>query len=316
MPFKRTTLLLAAIVAALVLAVPANAKPHYRVGISEQNAAVFHQPAWQALKLKRVRYVIPWDYYKDPGQTAEATQFLNLAREYKQDVLVMFTARRGCWNGKRYSRSKACRAPSTSAYRSAVRRFRRDFPWVKTFAPWNEANHVSQPISKNPKRAAQYYSVLRRECKGCKILAADVLDQSNVRTYLRRFLRYSKNKGRLWGLHNYKDVNRRQSKGLRTVLRTVPGQVWLTETGGITTFLTSGFKTSPRRAANATKYMFQLADRYDTRKRGYRSKLTRLYVYRWFGEPGGNFDSGLVNPDGSPRPAFEQFAKYAKRRLK
>ena len=62
--------------------------------------------------------------------------------------------------------------------------------------------------------------------------------------------------------------------------------------------------------------MFQLADRFDTKKRGYKSKLTRIYVYRWWGEPNGAFDSGLVNADGSPRPAFAQFAKYAKRRLK
>ncbi len=314
MPFKRTTFLLAAIVAALVLATPANA--NYRVGLSEQDARVFDQPAWQALKLKRVRYVVYWDYYKHPDQVANTTAFLNAARARNQDVLVMFTARQGCWNGKRYSRSSACRAPSTRAYKSAVRAFRRAFPFVKTFAPWNEANHVSQPTSKSPKRAAQYYDVLRKECKGCKVLAADVLDQSNVTSYLRSFIRYSHNRGRVWGLHNYKDVNRKQSKGLTSVLKTVPGEVWLTETGGITTFLTSGFKTSPSRAASRTKYMFQLADRFDSKRRGYKSKLTRLYVYRWFGEPGGNFDSGLVNPDGSPRPAFEQFAKYAKRRLK
>ena len=32
--------------------------------------------------------------------------------------------------------------------------------------------------------------------------------------------------------------------------------------------------------------MFQLADRYDSQQQGYKSKLTRLYVYRWFGETG------------------------------
>ena len=41
--------------------------------------------------------------------------------------------------------------------------------------------------------------------------------------------------------------------------------------------------------------MFQLADRFDSSKKGYKSKLTRIYVYRWWGEPG-TFDSGLVNP--------------------
>ena len=65
----RTTIVLAAL-AALVLAVPASA--NYRVGISEQDARTFDQPLWQGLKLKRVRYIVPWDFYKGDGQ-AEAT---------------------------------------------------------------------------------------------------------------------------------------------------------------------------------------------------------------------------------------------------
>jgi hypothetical protein len=316
MQSKRTTLLAAAIAALVLLSAAVPASANYRVGMAEQDAHMFDQPAWQALKLKRVRYVVAWDYAKYPGLVAETNTFLTVARAHKQDVLVMFTAHRGCWNGRRYSKSKVCRAPSTKSYKKEFVKFRRAYPFVKTFAPWNEANHAAQPTAKSPKRAAQYYDVVRKSCKGCKVLAADVLDSSTVASWLRKFNRYSHNRGRLWGLHNYKDVNRRQSKGLTRVLKTVRGEVWLTETGGITTFRTSGFKTSSTRAASATKYMFQLADRFDTRKRGYKSKLTRLYVYRWFGEPGGNFDSGLVNPDGSPRKAFTQFKKYVKRRLK
>ena len=308
----RTTIVLA-VLAALVLAVPASA--NYRVGISEQDARTFDQPLWQNLQLKRVRYIVPWDFYKGDGQ-AEATTFMNAARAKNQDVLVMFTARRGCYSKGKYSKSSACRAPSKAAYTTAFKKFKAAFPWVKSYAPWNEANHVSQPTAKSPKRAADYYAVLRANCKGCKILAADVLDQSTVTSWLRSFIKYSKNKGRVWGLHNYKDVNRKQSKGLTNVLKTVPGEVWLTETGGITKFESSGFKKSDSRAASATKYMFQLADRFDSRKKGYKSKVTRIYVYRWWGEPDGTFDSGLVNPDGSKRPAYDQFAKYAKRRLK
>jgi hypothetical protein len=303
-----------AALAAAILAAPAHA--NYRVGLSEQSPALFSQPAWQSLKLKRVRYIIPWDYYKDAGQHNEVITFLNAAHANKQDVLLAFSARRGCYVNGKYSKSSACRAPSTSAYKSAVTRFHKEFPWVKTFSPWNEENHVSQPTHSSPKRAVQYYDTLRRACKGCTVMAADVLDQSNVTSWLRSFLHYSHGRGTIWGLHNYKDVNRHQSKGLTNVLKTVPGQLWLTETGGIVTFLPA-FKTSLSRSSSATKYMFQLADKYDSKRRGYRSKLTRLYVYRWFGEqPGARFDAGLVNPDGSPRAALSQFEKYAKHRLK
>ena len=305
-----------AALAAMILALPATASANYRVGMSEQSPAMFDQPAWQALKLKRVRYIVPWDWYKNAGQNNEVVGFMSRAHAAGQDVLVAFSARRGCYENGKYSRSSACKAPSTTAYKSAVTRFHKAYPWVKTYSPWNEENHVSQPTHSSPKRAVQYYDTLRRACKGCTVMAADVLDQSNVTTWLRQFLHYSHGRGTIWGLHNYKDVNRHQSKGLTNVLKTVPGQLWLTETGGIVTFLPS-FKTSISRSSSATKYMFQLADRYDAKRRGYRSKLTRLYVYRWYGEaPGARFDAGLVNPDGSPRPALTQFQKYVKNRLK
>src|SRR5205823_1828506 len=136
----------------------------------------------------------------------------------------------------------------------AVTTFRKAYPWVRTYSPWNEENHVSQPTHSSPARAVSYYNTMRSVCKGCTVMAADVLDQSNVGSWLRSFLRSSHGRGSIWGLHNYKDVNRHQSAGLRNVLKTVPGQVWLTETGGIVTFLPS-FKTSLSRASSATKYM-------------------------------------------------------------
>src|SRR4029078_2855511 len=111
--------------------------------------------------------------------TQQAADFLNTAKSAKQDVLVMFTARRGCYQNGKYSKSSACKAPSSSAYKTAVRTFRKAYPWGKTDAPGNETNHVSQPTSKSPKTAARYYDVLRKECGSkCKVMAADVLDQS------------------------------------------------------------------------------------------------------------------------------------------
>jgi len=297
----------------LVALVTAPAEAGVRVALSEQSARMFDDPNWRSLKLKRVRYIVPWDYAKHADQANEVGSFMNAARVSRQEVLVTFSARRGCFVNNRYSRSSACRAPSPSAYRSAVRAFRKSYPFAKTFAPWNEANHVSQPTYRKPSLAVRYYNALRGVCKGCKVMAADVLDSSDVATYLRGFLRASHGRGRIWGLHNYKDVNRRQSRGLTTVLRTVPGEVWLTETGGIVKF-GSDFPRSESRAAARTRYMFQLAARYDSRRRGLRARLTRLYVYRFYGEPSDSrFDAGLVNENGSPRASYSQFKKYARR---
>jgi hypothetical protein len=297
----RLILPIAVLLAALV-AVPA-AQAKVRVGLSEQNPALFAQPSWAQLKLKRVRYILPWDYFKSAPQHAEVTAFMNAARVKRQDILVTFSARRGCFVA-RYSKKKACRAPSKKTYISAVTRFRKEFPYAKLFSPWNEVNHVSQPTYRKPKLAARYYLALKSVCKRCTVMAADVLDQPDAVSYLRRFLRATKGKGRIWGLHNYADVNRLRSSGVSGVLRTVRGQVWLTETGGIVRF-GRGFPYSLKRAAARTKYMFKLVRKY--------KRVKRIYVYRWFGEPrSARFDAGLVNPNGSARPAFKQFKKGIK----
>jgi hypothetical protein len=311
MPLRRL-LLPAVLLICAALAAPAGAA--VRVGMGDQDPAMFDQPTFQALKIKRVRYLVPWDWYKEPFNQAQVDAFMARAREARADVLVHFTARRGCYQtGNRYSKSRACRAPSVKAYTASVKRFRREHPTVRTYGTWNEANHVSQPIAKNPRRAAQYFLALRKACRRCTIVAADVLDISNMRRYLRTFLRYAKGRAKIFGLHNYQDVNRVTQSGTREILSTVPGQVWLTETGGILSFLPN-FKRSASRQKARTRYMFRLVDRYDTRRRGLRSMVTRLYNYQWSGaERGAAFDAGLVEPDGSPRPAYATFKRLARK---
>jgi Glycosyl hydrolase catalytic core len=305
--------LLAALMS-LVVAAPASAK--YRVGLGEQNASMFDNASWQSMKLKRVRYLVPWDYAKHRGQRDEVNYFMARARQAKQDVLVTFTARRGCYSVRgRYSKKKACRAPSTKAYKKTFLAFDKAFPWVRTYSAWNEINHKSQPTFKSPKKAAGYYNVLRKYTrkKKIRVMAADMLDTGNMTRYLKAFKRKAKGSPKLWGLHNYGDVNRRRTTYTKQMLRSVPGEVWLTETGGIVKLLPS-FKRSTKRAKARTTGMFKLVNRYDTRRRGMRSKITRLFVYTFFGEESrARFDAGLVNPDGSPRPAFRVFKKNARR---
>ena len=290
-----------------LLAVPA-AEAKFKVGVGEQDSAMFSSARWQSLKLKRSRYLVPWNWTANAASRAAVTTYMTRARAARQQVLVSFTAASGCYNGRRYSKRKACRAPSAAKYRAAFRAFDDQFSWVKTYSAWNEVNHVSQPTYRKPKLAVRYYNVLRREARKRKfrVMAADVLDTSNLRRYLRAFLRRAKGSPRLWGLHNYQDVNYRTSSDTRRMLSTVRGEVWLTETGGIVRFAGSRLrKYSPKRAASRTKYMFKLARKYSKRRAGTRAKITQLYVYTWFGEArGARFDAGLVNADGTPRKAY------------
>jgi hypothetical protein len=294
---------------ATLLVVP-TAEAKYRVGVGDQSPAMFDSPRWQSLNLKRTRYLVPWDWRRSAGQVAQTTAFMDRARAAGQQVLVTFTASRGCWNGRRYSRAKRCRAPSAKAFRSSFGAFDNRYPWVRTYSAWNEVNHASQPTYRKPALAVRYYEVLRKLARKrkFKVMAADVLDTSNMANYLRSFMRRAKGSPNLWGLHNYQDVNYRTSKDTRRMLSLVPGQVWLTETGGIARFGRLKFSTS--RQAKRTSWMFKLANRYDSRRPGLRSKITQLLVYRWFGEArGARFDAGLVSADGSPRKAYTVFAR-------
>ena len=307
--------LLLPVLFALLLAAPAGAAT-YRVGIGEQDAAVFDDARFKKTQIKRVRYLVPWDWRRLAGQRRETSSFVDRATSSGRELFVTFTASRGCWKNNRYSSARRCRAPSTSRYLKAFRAFRKRFPAVRVFAPWNEANHASQPTSRSPRLAARYYNALRSACRRCTLVAADVLDQRGVDAYLRAFMRHAKGSPRRWGLHNYSDVNRVRSSGTRAVLRTVPGEVWLTETGGVLVF-GSSFPRSESRAAARTRYMFQLADAFRNRRAGLRSRIARIYPYSWYGSPrGARFDAGLMDPDGSPRRAYHAFRKLVARRRK
>ena len=299
------------LLATLVLVPSAEAK--YRVGVGDQHASMFDSARWQSLKLKRTRYIVPWNWNKDAALTAEVTAYMNRARAARQQVLVAFTARNGCWNNGRYSRSRACRAPSAKAYRSSFRAFDNAFPWVKTYSAWNEVNHASQPTYKKPGLAVRYYEVLRKDARGAS-------SRSWPRTCSTR---------RTWRATCARSCARpraaapvgpAQLPGRQPphVGRHAPDALdgprrGLADRDRRHRRSSGASASAPSRAANRTKWMFKLANRYDSRQRGLRSKITQLYVYRWFGEArGARFDAGLVNPNGSPRKAYNVFRTTAK----
>ena len=299
------TRLLACLLAAVVVAgcgfaaAPEKSDAAVLVGIGEQNASMFTNPLYTGLHVKRARYFPSWNVALKTQEATWMDQWYNAALASGTEPLISFFASLGSACPRR-----PCKLPTVRQYTKAFKAFRKRWPEVKVISPWNEANHRSQPTFKNPKRAAQYYNVVRKNCRGCKIVAADVIDEVNMERWLKVFKRTAK-KPRIWGLHNYRDTNKRKGQrlgGTKRLLKAVKGDVWLTETGGIVKFvLPNGhtlFPYSEARANRATKRMFELASRY-------RSRIKRLYIYHWQQSATDNrFDAGLLRADGTRRPAY------------
>src|SRR5436190_6981983 len=285
-----------------VLASPADARRTAALGIADQKPQAFSNPRFRALRVRRSRIVVPWNVALVRSERLRLDTWLHAARRARvHDVLVAFSAARG-------SRCPLapCQLPSIRSYTRAFRAFRRHYRSIRRIQPWNEANSPTQPTGswrRGARAAARYYNVARRYCRHCSVTAADMLDLSRrtMVRWLNQFRRYAQGRPRLWGLHNYTDTNRRS--GLtRAFLRMVPGQVWVTETGGIVYFRKAGgavnLRYSERRAASSLKRMFALARRY-------RSRVRRLYVYQWSIDFSGNrFDAGLVRANGVPRAGY------------
>lgn len=266
---------------------PQQRDAHPAIGIGEQQAAMFTDKRFIDLGVKKVRLVAAYDTASVRFERDLTTVWLAGAARAGAEPFITFG----------HSRVHPRKLPSVSEYRAAFRAFRRRFPQVRVFAPWNEINHASQPTSDAPRRAAEYYNVMKAECTGCVVLAGDVLDQAGMVRYLERYRRHLDGEPAIWGLHNYADSNRLRSSGLRDLLATVKGEVWLTETGGIVKFGRS-FPRDEQRAARAVRYAIKLARDNE--------RVTRIYLYNWTGaDPGARFDAGLVGPDGDERPALD-----------
>ncbi|MBI5104964.1 MAG: hypothetical protein HZB46_08275 [Solirubrobacterales bacterium] len=294
----------AVLVLVLALALPAGASARTKVavGIGDQQAGMFTHPDFKRLKIRKARFFIRWDAMKYPGVRHGAEEWVRAARRaHVRPFLHISTDNLA---------HKKAKLLSTKRYRRDVGRLVRHFRkmGVRDWGVWNEANHKSQPTWRSPKRAAQYYRIMRSVCRGCTIVALDVLDQRGVERYVRRWFSalprsYRRSKLRI-GIHNYSDTNRKRSRGTRSIIRTVRSRAhrarfWLTETGGVVNFGRS-FPCNERRAASRLSYMFRLAKRFDR-------YVERLYAYNWTGADCNGFDAGLTRSNGSLRPGYFTF---------
>jgi len=282
--------LLLGVLAALLLA-PATASALV-VGIADQKPDMFSDPVFQKLGVSYTRLAVSWDAMEHPWEQQEVDTWLDDARAAGVTPLIGFG----------HSRVNRRQLPSPSRFKYDFRLFRARYPWVTTFATWNEANHCGEPTCHRPELVSAYYRSLRRECPTCTILAAEMLDMPNMAGWVDAFQRHlgPRDVPRYWGLHNYIDANRLRTSGTRTMIKHAKGQIWFTETGGIVDRRNKskvGFPESAAHAAIATRWVFDELVPLSRR-------ITRVYLYHWNAVRGDNWDSGLIDPRGKARPAL------------
>ena len=272
----------------------------YVTGIGDEHPQMFGSPLWRQLHTRIARYIAPYDAVKHPFSLSEATGWIHAAEAQHVQVLVAFY----------HSEYSPMRLPSVSEYQRDVQKFVKLFPHVRQYQSWDEANrgNVAHAFSSpSAGGAARYYQALLRVCKGCTVLGLDVLDAAIIGPTLSYIEEFKGEIGRLktvmpriWGLHNYSDVNRFETWRTRELVQALGGEVWLTETGGIVRFgsnYPNVHGSGLARASRALKLMFSLA--------ASQSRVKRLYIFNWTG--GGystKFDAGLMDSRFKPRPGY------------
>jgi hypothetical protein len=286
--------LLLIVTAAFALLAPATADALV-VGIADQKPDMFTDKRFDAMSIKHARLAVPWDAMAYEWQRREIDRWMLLAKEAGVHPLISFG----------HSRLHRRVLPTPERLRSEFRAFRKRYPWAYNFATWNEANHCGEPVCNRHKLVAAYYRKLRRECRRCRILAAELLDMPNMVGWVRRFKHFARTEPGAWGLHNYVEANRFKSDRLRSLLRATKGSIWLTEVGGIVkrrVRKSYTVKRIPESAAHAQKVMRFLFDDVVALS----PRITRVYLYHWNAETRtDSWDSALVGPTGRRRPALD-----------
>lgn len=261
------------------------------VGIGEPSPELFDDARFHATGIRNARLVVPYDVVKAGGwPLAVADLWLARAQRDGVEPLISF--------GHALSKRRQLRLPSVREYAARVAEFRARYPWVREYSTWNEANLASaQPTGRYPERTAVFYRALRRQCKGCTVVATEILVTGNWKTWrwVRRFRERAGRERPIFGLHNYPDVTRLKGSATRAFLRRVRNaDIWITETGGIVHH--NRWKYDEERAARAVRHVFKLTSALP--------RVRRVYIYNWRDDGNRWWDSGLIARDGTERKAY------------
>ena len=279
------------------------------IGIADGNPGTFFSPRFAALHMTVARNSIPWDVATrraDRRALAAVTSWIHAAEAAHVRPLISFGA-----DGGRASNY----TPSINQYRRAVAAFLRRFPEVKDYTAWNEPDFSWRPLARMPQLAAGYFNALYKVCHHCTVAAGDLYletkgaatingAKARLGSWLRAYVRGLRHRPKAWALHDYHEVRDHNAAQLRTLMSMPSGPIWLDETGGV---LRRGTwrRQSAARAAKDEKFLLSLGRRFH--------RVARIYHYQWLGSPPtSGWDSGLLTPQGAPRPAYWVLVKAAR----
>jgi hypothetical protein len=263
-----------------------------RVGIGDQKPDMFRDARFAALGVRYARLAIGWDAMTSPWQIEQLDAWLQGARSLNVQPLISFG----------HSRTDRRSLPSPERLKFEFRTLRERYPWVKTFAVWNEANHCGEPVCHRAPLVASYYHALRNECPACTILGPEILDMPNAVAYIKAFRKKLGFTPKRWGVHNYIEANRFKMTRLRQIIKATGGaDVWLTETGGLVRRNNRSTTDIPEGASHAAKVTRYLFDRVLPLN----PRVKAVYLYHWNAGPlDSTWDSGLITPNGRERIAL------------
>ena len=263
---------------------PAAAHAKIGIGIADNKPDMFGDTRFQELRLGYARLDLRWDVFSDPtrprssmpGWPPQATGTRPLVTFDRSPARISYN-------------------PTPKELAGALKAVRARYPFVKDFSTWNEAN-----MNKKPELVAKWWLAMRKACPSCTVLGTDLLDKPNMITWAQRFVKAAKRTPKVWGLHNYVDANTLSTKTTRKLLKSIGGNLWFTETGGIVRRANNStlvFPTGTDRAAQVTSFIFGRLVKLSPR-------IQRVYLYHWDTGVGGGptWDSGFIGPEGETAP--------------
>ncbi|WP_354697467.1 hypothetical protein DSM112329_03097 [Paraconexibacter sp. AEG42_29] len=278
-------------------ATAAEAKPV--LGIADQKPETFQDQRLKDLKLKYARLYIPWDVLKDRHSLEVTDRWMAGAKADRLEPLLTIARSR--------VPSKIRIRPSEKALVAEFKKWRKRWPGqVSKISTWNEANE-----SETAARVGGWWLALRKACPTCTVLGADLLDSPNVLQWASDFAAFTQKKAKkkptIWGLHAYNDANTYRTTITKAILKGVKGDIWITETGGVSTrprpiytFTACGVKHQTK----ATSFLLNNIAKLSPR-------IKRIYIFNWgLGSNDASFDSALVDAENRERPSLNVIRKF------